>query len=278
MISNPVPEADTVRVSTLLRLWIAAEVIFGLMSLATISFAPDKTAEQFAWPIKDFVTAALLGGFYIAAASFYVAALFARRWENIRVFIPASIIFSSAELLATFIHWDKFSVGTVSFTVWFISYILPPPLFLAFYLQHQRNAPPIPRPGDEPLPAGMRRIMQGMGGLLVAFALLIYVVPQVWMVIAPMNFTPLTTRAFGGWVAALGMIHLLAARENDRTRVWVVSPFLLLAMPAIVLEVARYPEQINFANPVLYLGAATLVVTCLIGLNLIVRNGRETLR
>lgn len=271
-------DTGSVKVSGLLRLWIAAEVVFGLMSLLTISLYPEQTAEQFAWPIKAFVTAALLGGFYIAAASFFVLALFARRWENIRVFVPASIIFSSTELLATFIHWDKFSVGTLPFTVWFISYVLPPPLFLAFYLQHQRRSPPVPRPGDEVLPGNLLSLMRVLGAVLAGFALLIFVVPTLWIAVAPVPFTPLTTRAFAGWVLATGLMQLLAVRENDRTRVRLISPFFVLAPPAIALEMARYPEQINFANPVLYLGAAVLALVCVVGVTLFRGSWRAVLR
>lgn len=271
-------DEGSVKISGLLRLWIATEVVFGLMSVLTISLYPEQTTEQFAWPIKAFVTAALLGGFYLASASIFVLALFARRWENIRVFVPASIVFSSTELLATFLHWDKFSVGTLPFTVWFISYILPPPLFLAFYLQHQRRAPPLPRPGDEPLPATLRALMQVLGAVLVGFALVIFVVPTLWVAVAPVPFTPLTTRAFAGWVLALGLMQWLALRENDRTRVRLISPFFALALPAIALEMARYPEQIDFGNPALYLGFAVLALVCGVGITLIRGSWRAVLR
>ena len=123
--------ASDLRLSLLLRIWIGIEVMFGVMSLLTISLFPAETKQNFSWPIQPVVTAALLGGFYIAAASFYVLALFARCWENVRVFIIASILFSSTELLATFLHWDRFSVGTIPFNVWFVSYLLPAPLFIA---------------------------------------------------------------------------------------------------------------------------------------------------
>ena len=266
------------RVSLPLRIWIGVEVLFGIMSLVTISLTPGDTARHFAWPIKPEVTAALLGGFYIAAASFYVLALFARRWENIRVFIIASILFSSVELLSTFLHWDKFSVGTTPFNVWFVSYLLPPPLFLFFYLWHQRRAAPIPHIDDEPLPPNLRTAMRVLGALLGAIAVLAFLVPAVVAPIMPWTFSALTLRALSGWVLALGVMMISVARENDRTRARIVSPFFVLLLPAIVFEVARYPDQVNWTDPAVYGGIVALVLIFALGIYLIRGDWRRTMQ
>lgn len=272
-----VERVPDLKVSLPLRIWIGIEVIFGLMSIATISLTPQNTAQHFAWPIQAHVTAALLGGFYLAAASFFVLALFARRWENIRVFVPASILFSSVELATTLIHLDKFSVGTVPFNVWFVSYLLPPPLFLGFYLWHQRRALPIPRPGDEPFQPTLRLLMQALGGAIAALAVLIFVMPSTLIAVAPIPFTPLTARAFSGWVLATGMLLLLAARENDRTRARLISPFFIFALPAIAIEVLRFRDQVDWSNPVVYVAAGVLAVVCAIGVNLARGDWRRTM-
>ena len=148
------------RLSWPLRAWLAIEVMFGVMSLLTISLTPADTARHFAWPIKPEVTAALLGAFYLSSAWVFVLAVFARRWQNVRAFIIASILFSSTELIATFVHWDRFSVGSLPFNVWFVSYLLPPPLFIAFYLWHQGRSVPIPLSTDEPLAPVVRGAMR----------------------------------------------------------------------------------------------------------------------
>jgi hypothetical protein len=266
------------RVSLPLRIWIGVEVLFGIMSLVTISLTPGDTARHFAWPIKPEVTAALLGGFYIAAASFYVLALFARRWENIRVFIIASILFSSVELLSTFLHWDKFSLGTTPFNVWFVSYLLPPPLFLFFYLWHQRRAAPIPYIDDEPLPPNLRMAMRVLGAMLGAIAVLAFLVPAVVAPIMPWTFSALTLRALSGWVLALGVMMISVARENDRTRARIVSPFFVLLLPAIVFEVARYPDQVNWTDPAVYGGIVALVLIFALGIYLIRGDWRRTMQ
>ncbi|CAN5271366.1 hypothetical protein BH10PSE9_BH10PSE9_23060 [soil metagenome] len=275
MSATKVPD---LRISLALRAWLAVEVLFGVLSLVTISLTPANTASHFAWPIKPEVTAALLGGFYIAAASFYVLALFARRWQNIRVFIIASILFSSIELASTFLHWDRFSVGTTPFNVWFVSYALPPPLFIAFYLWHERRALPIPLADDEPLPAALRLALLVLGAAAVVFGLLAFVFPATVIPLMPWQFSALTMRALSGWILACGVMLASAARENDRTRCRIISPFFILALPAIALEVARYPEQVNWAHPAVYVGATVLVLLFAIGLILARGDWRRTMR
>jgi hypothetical protein len=275
--SQPIIVPD-LPMSLLLRIWLGVEVMFGLMSLVTISLSPADTAQNFAWPIKPEVTAGLLGGFYLAAASFYVLAMLARRWENVRVFIIASILFSSTELLATFLHWDRFSVGSLPFNVWFISYILPPPLFIAFYIWHERRAEPIPKATDEPLPPALRLAMLVLGALLVLLALLAFVLPASFIPLMPWTFTPLTARALSGWILALGIMNMSIARENDRTRCRIVSPFFILLLPSIALEIARYPQQVNWSHPAVYVGFVVLAVIFANGVFLARGDWRRTMR
>ena len=275
MTTDKVPD---LRMSWPLRGWIGIEVCFGVMSLATISLTPADTARHFAWPIKPEATAALLGGFYVAAASFYVLSLFARRWENVRVFIIASILFSSTELLATFLHWDRFSVGTVPFNVWFVSYILPPPLFIFFYIWHYRRAMPIQRANDEPLEPNLRLAMRVVGALLVLFAVAAFVLPTSVIPLMPWTFTPLTMRALSGWILALGVMLLSAAHENDRTRCRIISPFFVLLLPAIVFELWRYPQQVNWSHPAIYAGLAVLTFIFAVGVYLARGDWRRTMQ
>jgi hypothetical protein len=271
-------EQVDLNISLPLRIWIGIEVLFGIMSLVTISLTPGDTANHFAWPIKPEVTAALLGAFYLAAASFYVLALFARRWENIRVFIPASILFSSIELITTFLHWERFSVGTTPFNVWFISYLLPPPLFIAFYIWHQRQASPIPKAGDEPLQPNLRLLLQAFGAVLALCGLVAFLFPATVIPLMAWQFTPLTMRALSGWIVALGVMMLGAAYENDRTRCRIVSPFFVLLLPAAVFEIGRYAPQVKWSHPSVYVGLALLVLIFAIGVYLVRGDWRRTMR
>ena len=87
-----------------LRAWLAVEVLFGVASVLAIGLAPYDTQNNFAWPIQPVVMAAILGAFYITSAPLFLLPFFAKRWEMIRVMILPTAVFSTIQLLATFIH------------------------------------------------------------------------------------------------------------------------------------------------------------------------------
>lgn len=88
---------------------------------------------------------------------------------SIRAVVLPAVVFTTAELVAKILHWSKFSVGTAPFTVWFLSYVLPPPIYLAAYLWHQRRA--TPDHVTDPLPRRLRTVMLALGAFLTADSL-----------------------------------------------------------------------------------------------------------
>ena len=240
-----------------LRAWFAAEVFFAVAALLSIGLDPGNTEEGWAWPIEPVVTAAVLAAFYVAVAPIMLLALFAKRWEMVRVIVPAAILFTSAELIATFLHWDKFSTGTAPFYLWFASYLLPPPIFIATYLWQQRRAAPR-SPSAEPLPALLRSLLFVLGGFLSVEAVVAFAYPAWFTDDFPWSLTPLTARALCGFLLALGALMVTMAVENDRDRVRLASPMLILVLPAVALQVARYSEQVDLSHFRVYLGVVLL--------------------
>jgi hypothetical protein len=94
-----------------LRAWLAVEVLFGIGAVLAVGLAPAETETNFAWPINPVVMAAVLGAFYMTSAPLFLLPLFAKRWEMIRVMILPTALFSTIQLAATFLHWDKFTAA-----------------------------------------------------------------------------------------------------------------------------------------------------------------------
>jgi hypothetical protein len=263
------------RIARPFRLWLFIEVLFGLAALASIGRFPDQTARRFAWEIKPVVMAAFLGGLYFATAPILLLQAAAKRWEMIRVMIPTAIAFTTTELVATFLHWDKFSVGTLPFYVWFASYLLPPPIFITMYLYQQRRASPTP--GTSPLPKTLRLILLALGAFLTLESVVAFVFP-VWFTRSfPWQLTPLTARVLCGWLIAVGTLMLSIARENDRDRVRLASPLLILLLPAVAFQIARYGDQVDTSSPRLWVGLVIFSVIGACGLYLARGSWRESL-
>lgn len=257
------------------RAVLALEVFFGVASLATIGFFPEDTATKFAWEIKSVVMAGVLGGLYFAFAPTLTLQFLAKRWEMIRVIIPAAFAFTSAEMIATALHWDLFFIGTLRFNIWLASYILPPPLLLAMYLyQEKRSTHP---PAGAPLPRGMRMLFIGLGTILVLDALVAFVSPDYLVSSFPWTLTPLTTRVLSGWVLVIGSLLLSIARENDRDRVRIASPVLFLLLPAVAVQVLRYREQVDLGHPRIWINLAIFGILAACGLYLARGSWKESL-
>jgi hypothetical protein len=259
-----------------LRAWFAVEVLFGVGAVLTIALDPANARSNFAWDVQPTVMAAVLGAYYLSSALLFVLPLFARRWEMIRVMILPTALFSTAELLATLLHWQRFSVGTAPFIAWLLSYILPPPIFVGFYWLQQRRARSASVP-TMPLAREARLALLHWGGLLTLVTVVVFAFPQLLIAAAPWPMTPLTARALDGWLLATGTLMLSMARENDRARVLVATPLLLLMFPAVTLQIARFASQVNFDNTALFLGYGIIVIAFVLGVYLVRGDWRQAL-
>lgn len=264
------------RVARPLRAWLAVEVLFGVSALSALLPFPGETATRFAWPIVPVVMAAVLGGFYLSLSPVLVLVLAAKRWSNIRVIVLPAVVFTTAELAATLLHWDKFSVGTLPFNVWLASYVLPPPIYLIGYAWHQRRA--TPDPPTDPLPPRLRTVLLALGAFLTADSVLAFVTPTWFTSSFPWRLTPLTARVLAGWLLLLGTVLLSMWRENDHRRVRLVTPFLLLLLPVFAIQTVRYRDQVDASSPRLWIALVLLAAVSGIGGYLARGSWRESLR
>ena len=252
-----------------LRAWFAVEVFFGVSAVLSIGLDPANTRTNFAWDIQPVVMASVLGAYYISSALLFLLPMFARRWEMIRVMTLPTAIFSTGELIATLLHWSKFSIGTIQFTGWLLSYVLPPPIFVGYYLWHQRRARQVAGAvPTEPLAPDVRRALIHWGGLLAIVSVFFFIVPQALIAIAPWQMTPLTARAFVSWLLAVGALMLSMAYENDRTRVLLGTPMLILVFPVVTIQIARFAGQVQFANVALFVFYGITLIAFAIGVYL----------
>jgi hypothetical protein len=249
-----------------LRAWFVVELFFAVSATISVALHPDQTSANFAWTIKPPVMAALIGSFYAALAPVVVLVIFARRWEMVRVFVIPGMLFTFAQLVVTFVHWDRFAVGTGPFNIWFASYLLPPPVFLGCYLWQQRRAGPMSF--DAPLAGWQRNRRWLLGGLFTLEAVIGLLWPSWFASSAPWLITPLNARALGGYFLLLGLMMLSMARENDRDRVRIVTPFLVLLLPVVTFQVSRFAEQVDWRHPRIAVSVALLAAVAVLGISL----------
>jgi hypothetical protein len=261
-----------------LRAWLAVEVLFGIGAVLAVGLAPADTATNFAWSINPVVMAAVLGAFYMTSAPLFLLPLFAKRWEMIRVMILPTALFSTIQLVATFMHWDKFTLGITPFYVWFASYLLPPPIFIAAYLWHQRRAKESPATPEDQIPSWLNWILLIVGVIFVLIAIVAFFIPSLLIPIFPWQLTPLTSRSLSGWLAIIGVLMLSIRRDNNRTRARLATPMLILILPTILLQLGRFSHEVDWSNATLWVGLILFAIVGLCGLYLAMGSWRDALR
>jgi hypothetical protein len=105
----------------------------------------------------------------------------------------------------------------------------------------------------------------------------VFLFPGLLIPIFPWQLTPLTARSLSGWLIAVGTIMLWISRENDQTRARLATPMLILILPAVLLQILRFADQVNWGSPVLWLILLLFGVVGFCGLYLANGSWREAL-
>ena len=278
MSSTSPPAATLERAKSLpawwpLRVWLGVEVFFGLASSAAIFLNPGGSLANFAWPIKPDVMAATLGAIYLSTLFTLVPSVFISRWQNVRVLVLPGAVFTTVLLIATYLHWDKFSTTTIPFYIWFASYVLPPPVFAAMYWWHQSRSRPVGADVERPLPGAVRTFLMINGLALTVFVAVAFALPSLLIQIAPWTFTPLTARAFCGLVSLVSLAQICMAWENDVDRAWIAAPMLVAFPFALAIQLFRFSAEVQWGNLALWIFVLDVVLAALACLIILLRAG-----
>jgi hypothetical protein len=169
---------------------------------------PGRTDELFAWTIAPPITAMLLGCAYLGGIWFFAACLRLRRWHAIGWGFPAVFVFASLLAIATFLHWDRFHFGHISFIVWVTLYITMPVLVLVAFILNRPQDSGAPDARDYPVPRWLRGLLAVIGLLAGATGVVLFVAPQLAIDIWAWELTPLTARVAGAILTLPGMVNV----------------------------------------------------------------------
>jgi len=242
------------------RVWILAELLFGLFGASAVLLDPASTATNFAWPIRSAAAAAVLGAFYAAVALMLLPALFARTWEQVRAVVAAAGVLTSVMLLATCLHWGVFAHGSAAFGLWFVSYLVPPPSLLVLYVWQQSAVRPPPHFSRPSLPTWLSRALMVNGAMLAMVWIFIFFLP---MVLAPLP--EVVVRVYAGWFLGLALLLWLTGRAGTWTELRLPSLWLITLPGLLLVQLSRFPDQVAWTDPGLLLTAldlTALAVAC----------------
>jgi hypothetical protein len=259
--------------------WVAGLILpFLLVAWGILYLFPARTADLFAWPITPPMTAMLMGAGYLAGAYFFARLLRGRRWSHFAAGFPPVAAFASLMMIATFLHWDRFTQGHVSFWTWFILYLTTPFIVSGVWLVNRRVSKTAPESGDTPLPGALRLAFGVLGAALVLLGLLLFVQPQRMIAVWPWTVTPLTARALLSFFLLSALTEMSLAFRTYWSEIRYVLQGQMLGLALMLLAALLAWESLQPAEAALwlFLGAMALLLlsNAILYLSMETRRGR----
>jgi hypothetical protein len=231
----------------------------------------EQTDRYFAWTINPPLTAAFLGAGYWASFAMEYLAGRKRFWAHARIAVPAVLIFTTLTLIATLLHLDRFHLNDPSLVtrsaawVWLVVYALVPPL-MALLLVFQLRVPGADPPRQAPLPRWIHATLLFHAIVMLPLGAALFLAPQTTAPLWPWMLTPLTARAVGAWLLALGVAAAHSSWENDWQRVHIATISYTVLGFFQMLALARYPLILDWSRPQSWLYAGFLTSILLVGI------------
>ncbi|HLF78842.1 MAG TPA: hypothetical protein VJB57_15290 [Dehalococcoidia bacterium] len=211
----------------------------------------EETHRYFAWTIGVPLTAAFLGAGYWGALVSTLYAIRLTDWTKGRSTVATAFTATSLLVIATFLHLDKFHLDSDVFItwlaawVWVIVYVAVPPTVVYMFLT-QNRVPGTNPPKQRDLPAWMRLTLVLQAVLAAGVGGALFIVPEETMTEWPWALTPLTARAIGSWLCAVGATAAAILWEDDLARVagtlWGLAAFAILQLVAVL----RYEGSVQW--------------------------------
>ncbi|HEY7465725.1 MAG TPA: hypothetical protein VIB47_03450 [Dehalococcoidia bacterium] len=211
----------------------------------------EKTDRYFAWTIGVPLTAAFLGAGYWGALVSTVHVLRAKAWVQGRSTVATAFTATTLLLLATLIHLDKFHLDSSVFItwlaawVWVIVYVAVPPT-LVFMFVAQTRSPGTNPPGRKDLPSWMRVTLIVQSVVAAVCGLGLFLLPGETADLWPWTLTPLTARAIGSWLCAVGATAAAIFWEGDLSRVAATMSGLTVFAALQLVAVLRYGGTVEW--------------------------------
>lgn len=222
---------------------------------------PGGTEQHFAWTIQPPVTAMLLGSAYAGGIWFFVQVAVQRRWHRVRHGFPAVLVFATLLGIATFLHWDRFHFGHVSFITWVVLYVATPVLVLVALILNLREDDGMPEGDDVEIPAPWRYVLALVGAASTVTGLVLFIVPSLLIGSWAWEVTPLTARVVGAVLTLPGLVNVWMLWDDRWSAFRRVFQAQLVSLACILLAIALRMADFDWNRPSAWLFAIGIVVS-----------------
>jgi hypothetical protein len=225
---------------------------------------PGGTEQHFAWTIQPPVTAMLLGSAYAGGIWFFVQVAVQRRWHRVRHGFPAVLVFATLLAIATFLHWDRFHFGHISFITWVALYISTPVLVLVALVLNLREDDGMPEGDDIEIPAPWRYVLALVGAASTVTGLVLFIVPSLLIGSWAWEVTPLTARVVGAVLTLPGLVNVWMLWDDRWSAFRRVFQAQLVSLACILLAIVVRLADFDWNRPSAWLFAIGIVVSAVV--------------
>lgn len=263
---------------------VVAYVIIPFLVVAAflLLVLPGGTEQHFAWTINPPVTAMLLGSAYAGGIWFFVQVASQRHWHRVRHGFPAVLVFASLLSAATFLHWDRFHFGHVSFITWVVLYVTTPVLVLIAIVLEFREDDGAPEVDEVTIPRPWRYVLALVGAAASVTGLVLFAVPSLLIEVWAWEVTPLTARIVGAVLTLPGMVNIWMLWDSRWSAFRRVFQAQLVSLACIVLAIVVRFGDLEWERPAAWLFTIGIAVSAAVYLVFYVslerRRGGDTAR
>ena len=225
---------------------------------------PGGTEQHFAWTIQPPVTAMLLGSAYAGGIWFFVQVAVQRRWHRVRHGFPAVLVFATLLAVATFVHWDRFHFGHISFITWVALYVTTPVLVLVAIILNLREDDRMPEDDDVEIPAPWRYVLALVGAAATITGLVLFLLPTLLIDAWAWDVTPLTARIVGAVLTLPGMVNVWMLWDDRWSAFRRVFQAQLVSLACILIAMGVRWSDLHWERPSAWLFAIGIVVSAIV--------------
>lgn len=199
---------------------VLALIVFVFLCFgSTLLVAPWIAVPRWAWTIPPF-NARFLGAIYFSEGVAVLILLLCNRWSPARVGLLAAAAFTTVVSVATLFHVDQF-VSTRRMVLWFVlyvGYVALPIIALCIYWRLPRVPPLL-------VPAGWRWLFAALGGLMIVYAIGLFLFPATASAFWPWPIDAMHGRIYSGVFLGPGVALCMIARDGAREEYWITGSF-----------------------------------------------------
>lgn len=221
-------------VTTRQRLYLAAVAVLAVYVGICCYFDPAYSDNGIPWQLPP-LCATFLGSMYFAGTIAMIAGIVSRRWAEIRVIIPMTVIWTGGLTIVSLFYLPKFDFTRTQVWVWFAAYIAYPIIGI-IYMWIYRSEARVHDANDVQLPTWVKLYLPLQGTLLTLLASALLFVPQTMQSLWGWKTGIMMLQLYSMPLLAMGIGSFLLARQETwseiRAGVFAIAVFMILELAA----------------------------------------------